>query len=243
MAYRAVVGCCGIDYTGIYDIKVCIRTVRQQWFGVHLPLLLAVHKKVDKMKRKKTRPKPKRASVESPYHPEVRILGRLDSKELRDLVKKLHKVRMPKALAKAINAYLDATKATETSYNRKQSQHEARRVAIRIRTKILEDNPSLDILKVPITNDNALLAILDWCADGQKIIDEQPKDTAGVGDDGEQLVRIEEAIKDLNISHSRVKQVAKDKEIYSKRSGTKKNSPYLVYKSEVRRKFGVHGSK
>lgn len=122
-------------------------------------------KRVDKMKHKKTRPKPKQASVESPYHPEVRILCRLDSKELRDLLKNLHKVRTPKALTKAINSYLDAIKAAETSYNRRLSRYEAQRVAIRIRTKILENNPGLDIPKVPITKDDALFAILDWCAD------------------------------------------------------------------------------
>ncbi len=122
-------------------------------------------KRVDKMKHKKTRPKPKQASVESSYHPEVRILCRLDSKELRDLLKNLHEVRTPKALTKAINSYLDAIKATETSYNRRLSRYEAQRVAIRIRTKILENNPGLDIPKVPITKDDALFAILDWCAD------------------------------------------------------------------------------
>lgn len=51
------------------------------------------------------------------------------------------------------------------------------------------------------------------------------------------LVRIEDSIKNLSIGHSIVQKAAKNKEIYSKRSGTKTNSPYLVYKSEVERKF------
>ena len=61
--------------------------------------------------------------------------------------------------------------------------------------------------------------------------------------EGESLVRIEPAIDELRISHSRVKQAARDKEIYSEQSGGKPNSPYLVYKSEVQKKFSPHGPK
>ncbi len=61
--------------------------------------------------------------------------------------------------------------------------------------------------------------------------------------DDEVPVRIETAIVNLKISHSRVKQAAKKEEIHSKRAGTKKNSPYLVFKSEVEKKFVAHGQK
>jgi hypothetical protein len=60
---------------------------------------------------------------------------------------------------------------------------------------------------------------------------------------GETPVRIQTAIEKLNVSHSRVKQAAKKEEIHSQRAGAKKNSPYLVFKSEVEHKFGAHGAK
>ena len=61
--------------------------------------------------------------------------------------------------------------------------------------------------------------------------------------EGESPVRIETAIGELQISHSRVKQAARDKEIYSEQPGGKPNSPYLVYKSQVQKKFSPHGPK
>lgn len=63
------------------------------------------------------------------------------------------------------------------------------------------------------------------------------------GEPGESLVSIETAIFNLIVGHSTVKQAAANEEIYSERSGTKTNSSYLVYKSEVDEKFGSLGKK
>jgi hypothetical protein len=110
-------------------------------------------------------------------------------------------------------------------------------VALAIQQRGAELRAKYDGDPVPPAIPNTILGQRDWLTDYKRCSQQLPKP------DSEPLVRIENAIGELVISHSRVKQAARDKEIYSEQPGGKPNSPYIVHKSEVQKKFGPHGPK